>query len=376
MYSSFLDKKPREISFYHKGSKVSPDEVFTILYNGLNPLINRNLETFMFNRNKERYRGMGHPTRVNDDSLQKKLTQEWKEGLPEERIIAEVVFDDSSERRYKINARSNFTPQDIIKFPNMALLIGEDDQVVLREARKYSSDLIKRLGSKRYGIRFDARATMQFEGENKSLVMPKRRVMNIPEPNLVLALEKLYFEGRIPRLTPPVAVVGSSRDKLWYLRDFLPTVLDTGIDDLSQLAAYLGTQRALGLMEGDRQLIHYVLWRDQIVNFDPDFMFLTRNSNLVRDMEISDFKEVMSEQNKKDSTTYLTAEEIDNFGRRSTQYMRELEEKGVNPSLLLNTLSPEIRLGDDIIRKIRIDLNPGGIEQKMGAFSLADRGDN
>ena len=280
MALNFLMKDPREITFELNDKKISPEQVFKHLYAGLDHIISENYKKEFLGKRKK-----GH-------------TEQW---FPDQTtgITAEVEFDDTSRIKYSVEARTNFDFNYILKTPSIAYLRAKDSIVILREAKKHDEEMIKKVCFKRFQNSFDMEATKQFYQANDAPLEPKKYkgVIYLPEPNLTQALEQIYMEQDINRVTPKHAYVDSSEDKLWYLREFLTIAKDTSFK-AETFAKYFSVLHSLGLMEIlDRQTIHYSLIDNEVGNYDPDFFTYSKSKKKVIETDWNDIKNTfLSEQ--------------------------------------------------------------------------------
>ncbi len=339
MSTLFLDRIPREISFTYRDAQIHPREVFINLYEGLERVVEVSRRKY-FGRSVAR-EGM----RLRPEKGVDELYAEWIDTPTE--ITAEIVFNDNTKSSFSVEKRTNFKKERLLKFPSIAYLQDhKGNMLILREARAYSlDDLILPFVKRRaQGIKFDLERTRQFyDNVQSSLVTPadSRKMMYLPEPHLLAALEKVYAEApHLHRLTPRVATVASSEDKLWYLRDYYSQVVPDTPVDLDALGNYFGTLHALGLMEFiDRQMIHYGFRMDGLQNYDPDFMLHSQSSSFLEGSDWEDLKKELAETN--DSFTQRKTQRglKDRMNRVQERLAREL---GISRTTLFSHLSGTI----------------------------------
>jgi hypothetical protein len=346
MSTSLLKRKPREVEFSHRQSHITAGDIFTMLYSGLEPLVTRNIQERRDARNLSSLsngvieQNPNEKARIIDQYL-----DEWRSSLPGEDISAKVTFDDNSRTDFKVTARKNFSTSTA-KLPSIVYLHDNDGHVViLREARSYDpSTIISALARDRFGNKFDINASSQFmsqtDGELASA--SRRGVMYIPEPQLLLALECLYEEGTIERLTPHFALVGTDDTKMWYLRNLLPSNRDIGFD-LEESGNYLGTLHAVGLMEIlDRQLAHYCRTKSGIVNFDPDFMTHTTNKNRLEQHDMGDVEARLKESEGSDLCPRYNKRDFRRMKQVAHNFMNELKTSGIDQETIFQYLKKDI----------------------------------
>ncbi|MFO8015993.1 MAG: hypothetical protein R6U32_02730 [Candidatus Woesearchaeota archaeon] len=353
MADGFLYRQPREVSFRYQGERIGPEAVFEVLYNGLESLIEYNKQNRLAGGNRRKRRNQ------KGDNLSNKKNDSVS-GYPE--IYADVKFDDASRKTYHVEPRTNYEKKSIVKKPSIAYLVGEDGHVaIMREARKYSlDDFLGKLINNNFGNKFDRDATRQFyehqndgqekgEGNRTSIKCSERKTMYIPEPNLLSALESLYNDNRIKRLTPDFRVIDAGDEKMHYLRDFLPALVDVSMD-YEKLGRYFGRLHALGLMENlDRQMIHYCLIGDEVGNFDPDVMMHSENRTLVHHREMEDITGELAELLNGEAVPLFTARgmtqpQMKKIKEARKRTMEELEERGITPSTICSYLAKDISM--------------------------------
>ena len=121
----------------------------------------------------------------------------------------------------------------------------------------------------------------------------------ITEPSLIFALEQIYKEDIVPRITPNLRILKGSKRNLWYLRNFLPSVRDSPLN-MDEAMTYSGTLRGLGLMDTmDVDESHYCLdKKGEIVNIDPDFFCFTPHGGIIDNRDWVEFKDILNKIEK------------------------------------------------------------------------------
>tara|TARA_Y100000310_G_scaffold345838_1_gene470963 strand:- start:11085 stop:12212 length:1128 start_codon:yes stop_codon:yes gene_type:complete len=358
MAGGFINKKPREIRLKYQGTDIPAEQIFQTMYQDLEPLVDSNV-SFQNMGSSRRYRAMRDGRSGHKSDPSERLISDWTKTLPEVgEFQADVTFDDGTTTTYDIGERKNFD-KGILKLPSIVYLVSEDGtQVILREARRYPLDgIVKKQAIKHFGNRFDIKASDQYEKSDElvteederqaetDLLIPSKdnQVMYVPEPQLLLALEQIYqdFDGNISRLTPEMAIVDSQEDKLWFVREYLPDMMNSQFST-EKVGQYIGTLHALGLMEiMDRQLIHYCLFKQGLVNYDPDFMTHTRNTIMLTQRDTESFLQELKSNNHQ-GAIHLEDEDFKDMRKRASRLMEELDQKGINRKTIYDYLSKSI----------------------------------
>ena len=338
--ANFERGKPRRISFTLQGEELSPQQVFDALYTGLEDVVHLNLNSF---------KRKNHADPQYNEPVTRKVAA-WRQTEPAN-ILAEIMFDDTSKKMYEVRPRSNFD-SDMLKLPNIACLQGQDGSVlILREARKYPLDtMIAPIARRRLGKKFDYDSTAQFYGSSKTPAQigaaKNGGLMVIPEPHLLIGLERIYSSTDLGRVTPPFSALASNSDKLWYIRGFFPLLRDTSAAT-EKLGYYFGKLQALGLMEIlDRQLIHYCLIGNNIGNYDPDFISHSMSPPFIIQKELSNIRSTIQE----DGQEYPFTEPLDEYLKYLKPTIRKTRERyqdmGITPAFLLPYLPQRITTAD------------------------------
>src|SRR3989344_5697327 len=119
----------REITFFHDGKIIEPEEVFERLYQGLSQLLLPVNQTFRQQRMREFSSSFPSSERDQQYTL-------WRKEQPD--ITATLVFDDRETRNCLVRARTNFDLGSLKKFPNVVYVNDVAGQVhILRESRMY-----------------------------------------------------------------------------------------------------------------------------------------------------------------------------------------------------------------------------------------------
>ena len=106
-----FSKTPREFHLFIDGEYAHPRDVFRVLYDGLETLIDSNRARLMAHRGPD------------PDQREKALLdfQDWTfADAPD--VQARIKFDDGSWESYRIDARTEFDVEAIIKNPSVAFL--------------------------------------------------------------------------------------------------------------------------------------------------------------------------------------------------------------------------------------------------------------
>lgn len=339
---SFLCKNPREIRLTYDKGPITTGAAFKRMYRGLSPLIKKNIK-------KTLDPGRIIKTSIPTDNYHRPYVTDWKKELSEQGIHfngdglmkAEVKFDDGSTTQYLLTPRTNFA-HNLVKYPNIIQMNGEDGtKATLREARVNAySPILRKLTRNTFGNAVDDEVNSQFEKETlETLLKPDRRkAALIPEPYLLEALEYLYFNVDLPRITPEIRIVDSSHDKLWYVRNFLPVLEDTEFSP-DKMGEYFGVLHGLGLMEIiDRQLIHYAEENGRVVNYDPDFYSFTEKETLRTQKDFDDFRKELDDEFKSSGIDYIDGDGIVQIRKIASRQAKELEKEGITPSAFYDAL--------------------------------------
>ena len=188
----FLDQNPREIRFAYEGRNLSPQEVFSHLYQGLEVVVESNRRT-AFGKQMVVGGQKIHPRRGNTGEVY----TAWVNSSGEP-ITAEMRFDDASTHQFTVERRTNFKLDHLFKIPSIAYLHDEEgNYLILREARAYPLEelMIPFVKNQPYWKKFDLEKTRQFYGfggESPLQAARHGRTVYIPEPHLIARLESLY----------------------------------------------------------------------------------------------------------------------------------------------------------------------------------------
>lgn len=267
----------RELQFFRRGEEVAPAEIFETVYFSLDALIEHNQR-----RNHVTSR-IGMAELPDSSETFDRLTNRAAEAIRKERetntFIALATLDSGEKERLVVSPRTNYHAS-LAKRPNIVHLLCPENSapILLREARVYDgkvSERVKKLCWSWFKDHYRGVVTdFQSDQNQKDNVSEKRRidVLSVPEPFLILGLEQAYLENVANRVTPKVKVVGADKDRLWYIRPFLPSVRDTSVEP-KQITGYFGLLHGLGLVDNlDSDIAHYCHEEGNVVNIDPDFM--------------------------------------------------------------------------------------------------------
>ncbi|RLJ00865.1 MAG: hypothetical protein DRP11_05310, partial [Candidatus Aenigmatarchaeota archaeon] len=221
-----------------------------------------------------------------------RIIEDWINGLPED--AKAVIVENGIETVYEIYFRSDI--KDSYKEPNILHLQSETGKrKIIREARKYPRSFLNIIYKNSRYFKRNKHDDKWYDGIGKRRVKPDKNkgIRFIPEPNLVATLENIYDVG-IERITPEITVldIDKKENKLWYIRDFFPSIMDTEFPP-ARLGVYFGTLHGLGLIdEADREWVHYCYQGDDkttLVNIDPDFILRYDNGSTL-DAELGDIR--------------------------------------------------------------------------------------
>lgn len=291
MAKEYLDStKIREAHFYNKESEVTPKGIFEIFYSNLDELVeyNRSLDS-------RRRKTMNIPTSELREDLFRNSTEKMRNSRFG--LAALLHFDGGEKRSFQIKPRTNFD-NTLKKRPNIVYLESEDgnNYLILREARNYEGDdFVKKQCRRELGKHYKPSISTKDLSE-KIDEIDKKDIISIPEPNLILALEQLYAENIVRRITPRLKITNATEDNIWYIRNFLPSIRDSP-SSVECLMRYVGNLHGLGLMDKvDSQQPHYCINRKgRVVNIDPDFFAHTSNLPTVDSIDWGEFKFIMSD---------------------------------------------------------------------------------
>jgi len=353
-----LEQNPLSISFETKeGLRVRPSEVFRLLYEPLDVLINFNIQTEESQRHRR--------SRVKTPRSPINLV-EWINSREQMQLTATICYG-TEETRYAIDARTNFDQGAIEKRPSIAILRRDDEPpLFLREARTYSLEnfVIPRIAEKANRTinpslrqkRFDIDATRQFyenSDEDIHAAQPEK-LMYVPEPHILCALEEIYADDLIHRITPQATVIDHDDQTLWLLRDYVQIAGDIKLGP-ELLGRYLATMHALGLTEFlDRQLIHYCAIGNHIGNFDVDFMLHTTDTNIAWYQDLDDVKVELGREGKKFGSLVDPKEYIKLLRKQIRTVSAEYEANGVGPTLFLSYLHRTVK--PDALSRLELKL--------------------
>jgi len=356
---------PKEITFVCESVKITPAEVFELMYARFDNQVTANVK-------RELGKDIIHSKERRKQIVRDRYKLNCSEGaegakssgvtLPNPDIDATIGFADGSYRHYVVMGRTDFDPGRAIKRPNVVFLRNQKTRniLIMREARQYPLEELITPFVRKVIKKFDKDATAQFYNEDKaSPVAPGREnyAMHIPEPHLLAAFEHLKLDGLTRRLTPKPYAIAAGEDRLWYLRDFFSAAVDAPLD-VDGMASYFGTIEALGVMEVmDRQVIHYCFDRTGIVNYDPDFVLQTRSRPMYCTTDWANAREIMETETVAQGWFLVGSSRTMAFrGIReaSIKVRNVLYEKGVNAETLFRYLRRSIDMAP--FDKIHLDV--------------------
>ncbi|MFT4310261.1 MAG: hypothetical protein ACMXYC_01375 [Candidatus Woesearchaeota archaeon] len=319
-----------------EGEKLDPGALFDRAYGDLGELI-RQCNNELINNMRD-IRMSSRRLGTSDETRQRLKTtwlQDKKAGLG----TVDIIRDDNKSEHYKIHVRDNFDMTGF-KVPNILFLMGEKDTLVLREARQYSWNFLRKHMYKRLHNDFSEHATQQFYERNvlSELVAPAgAKFMHIPEPQLIQALEEIYNQG-IDRITPEAKTIATSHDKSWRIREFLPSISDAPMQE-SSLIGYFSVLNALGLTgKIDDQVEHISYQQGSLRNFDPDFMLFSKKIPKVMQVNREFAGEILK-------TKHIEPEYVSKTVCKQTERLRG---NGIDPSYFLGYVHSSIKPQNDV----------------------------
>ena len=278
----------REAHFYRQGSEVSAAEIFKEIYAPLAPLVVQNKKILSKVKNS-----LYNSLDIEEQRVE--VLEKQARGEMESKnygIMAKVSLHTGETINYTVKPRTNFTAS-LLKFPNVLYLYSDESSpMILRESVDRGESPSFNLRAKQY---FGKRYAGPVNLEDKTS-LGRTDVVSIAEPNLMLALEHIYFGQVAPRITPSFKIVDFSDKHMWYLREFLPSFRDSSCPNTS-LFDYNGVLNGLGLMDSiDTQFAHYCVDNNQVVNIDPDFITYTKSQDLINQVDFGEFKKIIADE--------------------------------------------------------------------------------
>ena len=282
------------IEIYLNGSVISFTKLEEEMYGGLKLLIGKN--------NQLKKSGIG--AHFNLNSYQRDLQHiydEWFESLKEKKFTGEILFKNGEKYKVLLLPRTNFD-LGTSKFPSIVYITSKEGKtlLVLRLAKTYSSEEYN-------GIKNFAKKYYELLCEGKELpTLRYKDILPIPEPNLAATfvisgdLKKLFKEYEKRKnmkvgIIPYFKIVGtggvqSKNDRVYYVRKFLPRVMDSSLIDDSLIIGYIVTLYGLDLSDWvDRMSEEYCI---ESFNTSPEtFKSSIRNFDLEFPLHIKYFKE-------------------------------------------------------------------------------------
>ena len=276
--------------FFRASNEVSLKEINNLFYSGLDPLINLNRSI------TQKYSSKGTPAPDHLESERDKLYQEIVEEVRNVKGLTTLLtFEDDSKEHFDLKARTNFR-SELTKRPNIVYLTGgENETLVLREARNYGENpLVHKDARGKFSENYKENIPLTVDEKNSA---SEPDIFSIPEPLLVLGLEQIHNDLDISRITPRIKVVGLDGNNLYYLRNTLMHIRD-GPLSAEGLMNYQGTLNGLGLMDVlDNQIAHYCLNGDgTVVNIDPDFFAYTNSQKHIENFDLGSFKDEVGKE--------------------------------------------------------------------------------
>jgi hypothetical protein len=345
-----LDKcsvaKVRETCFTRRGSEVSPKEIFEDFYSSLDDLIEFNVSEDLKSRRQSNFEEIV-------DKERKSLYADCLSNFSDlaSGYSAFFVLDNNERVNFRVKPRTNFE-RGLKKRPNIIQLDSKDySKLILREAREVDeSVLVAKIARSRFGEKFKGNL-VSGDMDDEKLNIGNKDVVLVPENQLLLALEQIYAEGIMGRVTPKINIMDADEKNIWYIRNFLPSAADTFFD-LPKFMMYSGRLNGLGLMDViDNQSVHYCNSSDgNVIHIDPDFFAYTPNANIVDQADFGVFSSYVEK-----ASGFIDRLDKDNKKIRSGK-IREVRER-LNGATLLDYLprnifnSPQLGiLGTDQVR--------------------------
>lgn len=283
MSTPIISNSPISVNFYDRDKTYTPKEVFEIFYCGLDGLISEVSEKILQSKKFD------EPDNIRRERVNKQYIIPWSSSIRQLRtenpIKAEITFENGSKKDYELVERTNFRLTNL-KRPSILYLRDDNgEEHILREARTYPVEgaikgLFSIAGYTTPSFAFVASKQWLEQDKDNEVIWPKgkKQALYIPEPNLILALEKIYNEfPDLPRITPRQRVVDANETTLWYIRDKNPLYQDSGMEP-ELLGNHLAILSALGLVDKiDNKLEHYSRYGKILLNYDPDFITFLNN---------------------------------------------------------------------------------------------------
>lgn len=284
--SSLIDRMDG-ITFKQNNAEVSPQEVFDEFYGGLEDLLkhNRNRSDVM------RQRVAGDEGRRKEQ--EREFFKKWRDSIPKN-IEASVTYDGGKKKNLyfqpRLDIETSFSGEAEKRArrqrePNVLFLEDEDgsEAYVFRRAMTYKPhDHAFEIFNEQAGNKHDNFSYSDFlpEDANPYEHGKKGGELFIPEPFLLVGLERAFSTYNIPRTSPKHRHVVTDEDehKSYVLRPYLDSVRSRPADS-EKFVGYLASLHSLGLTDSyDRQPNHYCLEKGEttppapIVNIDPDYI--------------------------------------------------------------------------------------------------------
>ncbi len=323
--------------------RISHGEVFDSMYGGLEEVIRHN----NFTKRKLGTRIETPYWKEERAEEEESLMREWYAGVPE--IAAKVPDKNGGSQIMRVRVREDleFTNHPNperrglrIRQPNIVFLEGDDSTLIFREARTYPPNTRKQIG-KSMGRTTDMHWLHSFDkpdgGEIRRNILDRQsrkpRAYILPEPFLHAALEAIYSESDLPRITPHVRYVGvnEERSSLFSIRPFLHPAAENPVTELT-VAQYIGTLQGLGIRASeDRQRAHYC-WQPALsergsrvlIDIDPDQYFALHNNPQEMNRDKEDFIRNMGNIAPMIAKSESVETEIQRAKQRATPYAARL----------------------------------------------------
>ncbi len=287
---------------YTGAVQISAKEAFKTVYKGLEEVIKHNQATVEIKR-----RGGDRANRewlAPRDDKEEELLGIWHDTLP---VITAVLETHSGPRELTVTPRNDLEyrnhpnprmQQPRFRLPNILYLEDQSGPVVImRAARTWGNPTRKEAARKQFNSAANYRWLNTFDRgaghdlRNLILGQPHTGALIIPEPYLHGALEQLYKDDQLERITPRMLGIEADTENgdIYFLRAFLDSAKDRPLKP-EVIGGYAGQLHSVGLFGAyDRQVAHYCWQKTRksdtatMVDIDPDFYFWTDNPKTLDD---------------------------------------------------------------------------------------------
>lgn len=284
----------KEINFFNGGKEISAEELFNLVYQGLDDMID------LITGNKA---GMYSNNMITpQDNRIKTSRNEWAKEVDKLALTASLSLKRNKILTADISQRTDFNY--ISKKPNILhLTFPSGERIILRESKIHMPSTVRTIFDKKRESQIGRQISNNYSkifinppsfmrDKKPEILFNKHKAYFIPEPILLDVLEQFYEKG-IPRLTPERKIIEKGKNVTYSLRPFYDKLSDTGLskENLHALGNYFGTLHMLGLVDNcDAQGNHYMLDKkpgngSSVINIDPDFMiYLPHNNSTIHEL--------------------------------------------------------------------------------------------